>query len=293
MGWLQFFQRSDKTESNIEGEKILTSLLILAWVVEARDPYTGGHLWRVSRLSKLLAEAAGLSAEMVSRIAIGGFLHDLGKIGIPDAILGKKDRLTDTEYEVIKTHPEVGYRMLADHPLSELAAEAVLLHHETPDGRGYPFGKRGDEIPLVARIVGICDAFDAMTSSRPYRVGMPIEKALSIIEENLGRQFDEAMGKVFITLGETSALAHIVGHSDEGIPLERCGMCGPIIVRPRYAKTGDTLYCPACHSEYEVASHGEGLVATGRQSDARALKPVPDTQLIERLTRENLIALSN
>lgn len=293
MNLLSFFSSSKRNAEalSVEDEKMLASLLVLAWVVEARDPYTGGHLWRVSRLAKLLAEAADFPDEAVARIAIGGFLHDLGKVGIPDAILGKKEKLTDAEYDVIKTHPEIGQRMLAEHPFSDLAMDAVLLHHETPDGRGYPFGKRGEEIPVVARIVGVCDAFDAMTSSRPYRTGMPISKALSIIKENLGRQFDERFGALLIQLGESEALTHIVGHSDEGIPLERCGMCGPIIVRPKGTKLGESLYCPACHSEYTIALPAGVLVPTGKLGDAQALKPSPDMQLIDRLTKESLPAL--
>lgn len=295
MNLLSFFSGAKRNNEvlSIEDEKMLASLLVLAWVVEARDPYTGGHLWRVSRLAKLLAEAAQLRREDVARIAIGGFLHDLGKVGIPDAILGKKEKLTDAEYDIIKTHPEIGQRLLSEHPFSDLAMDAVLLHHETPDGRGYPFAKRGDEIPVVARIVGVCDAFDAMTSSRPYRAGMPIPKALSIIKENLGRQFDERFGSLLIELGESDALTHIVGHSDEGIPLERCDKCGPIIVRPKGAKLGDPLYCPACHGEYTIALPAGGLVPTGRQGNAKALKPSPDLLLIDKLTKESLPVLAS
>lgn len=161
-------------------EHLLKSLFVMASMVEARDPYTGGHLWRVSQFSRILAEDAGLPSNVVARIALGGFLHDLGKIGVPDAILNKPDKLTDEEYEVIKTHPEVGSRLLADHPLADLARSAILSHHEMPDGRGYPHGLSGAAISVDASIVGICDAFDAMTSTRPYRKGMPISKALSI-----------------------------------------------------------------------------------------------------------------
>lgn len=117
-------------------EKLLASLLVMAWVVEARDPYTGGHLWRVSRYAAMLGEAAGLSGAALARVEIGGFLHDLGKIGIPDAILRKPGRLTEEEYEIIRTHPEVGARLLAAHPLAALVRSAVLCHHETPDGGG-------------------------------------------------------------------------------------------------------------------------------------------------------------
>jgi HD-GYP domain-containing protein (c-di-GMP phosphodiesterase class II) len=161
---------------------LLRSLLLMAWFVEARDPYTGGHLWRVSRYAKLLGEAAGLPAADVARVSLGGFLHDLGKIGIPDAVLRKSSALNDDEYAIVRTHPELGWRMLSGHPLAELVKEAVYSHHERPDGKGYPRGLRADELHLDARIVGLCDAFDAMTSSRPYRAGMSRGQALAIIQ---------------------------------------------------------------------------------------------------------------
>ena len=292
MNLLSLWQRARRKAPDLpdaqRADRLLFSLFLLAWAVEARAPYTGGHLWRVARLSRLLAETAGLAPQEVCRITIGAFLHDLGKIGIPDAVLGKKGKLDDDEYAVIKTHPEIGLRMLAGHPLAALAQDAVLLHHETPDGRGYPYGRRGDDIPLVARIVGICDAFDAMTSTRPYRTGMPVARAIEIIESELGRQFDARLGQLFVGLARHPELAHIVGHSDAGIPLERCAACGPIVVRPRSAKPGDTLYCPACHSEYTIASTSTGLLATGKRNTARALAAPPDTDLIERVVGECL-----
>lgn len=274
-------------------EDLLTSLLVMAWMVEARDPYTGGHLWRVSRFSRLLATDAGLSAAEVARIAVGGFLHDLGKISVPDHILGKKDRLTDQEYEVIKTHPDVGWRMLAGHPLAKLAEAAVRSHHETPDGAGYPRGLRGGEVPADARIVGICDAFDAMTSTRPYRRGMPIEKALSIIEENLARQFDRDFGERFVAMGRAGQLDHIVGHSDEGIPLQECMMCGPTLVLKKGQTAGDRVYCHSCTGEYLTESRAGKLVAvpTGRLGVAKDLEPEADTELISGFVRESARAL--
>lgn len=286
----RFLNRSAISKTvDIAEEKIIASLLVMAWVVEARDPYTGGHLWRVSRFSRLLADRSGLPEEEAARISIGGFLHDLGKVGIPDAILSKKDKLTDEEYEIIKTHPEVGKRMLAGHPFSSLAMDAVFMHHETPDGLGYPRGLKKGEIPTVARIVGICDAFDAMTSTRPYRRGMPVEKALSIIADNLGRQFDGEFGERFIRLGENAELNHIVGHSDEGIPLRDCLMCGPTVVVQRNATAGDAVYCRCCGGEYRLETDGAGLqpVPTGAKGSAADLEPVPDDALIGRLVGES------
>ena len=287
MGFFDFFQhRLIKSETE---EKVLATLLVMAWVVEARDPYTGGHLWRVSKFSRLLADKAGLPEVDAARISIGGFLHDLGKVGIPDAILRKKDKLTDEEYEVIKTHPDVGQRMLAGHPFSAMVMSAVHMHHETPDGRGYPLGLKHGEIPVEARIVGICDAFDAMTSSRPYRQGMPAEKAMSIIQENLGRQFDGELGELFVRQIDNPEIMHIVGHSDEGIPLQVCPMCGPTIVLQRETKVGGTVYCPSCTGEFNVESVGSKyhVSPTGKKGNPAALEPKPDGALINRLAKES------
>lgn len=274
-------------------EDLLASLLVMAWMVEARDPYTGGHLWRVSRYAHLLASESGLGQADVARIAVGGFLHDLGKISVPDHILGKKDRLTDDEYAVIKTHPDVGWRMLAGHPLARLVEAAIRAHHETPDGRGYPRGLRGAELPLDGRIVGICDAFDAMTSTRPYRRGMSIDQALHIIEENLDRQFDRAYGERFLALGRAGRLDHIVGHSDEGIPLRECLMCGPTLVVRRDHHAGDYIYCRSCTSEYALQERQGQLTAvpTGRMGAAPQLEPEVDVALIAQVVRESAHAL--
>lgn len=271
-------------------EELLKSLYVMASLVEARDPYTGGHLWRVAQFSRLLAAEHDLPDTDVARIALGGFLHDLGKVNVPDAILNKPDRLTDEEYAVIKTHPETGHRLLSQHPLADLARAAVLSHHETPDGRGYPRGLAGEAIPLDARIVGICDAFDAMTSTRPYRRGMPVARALAIIEANLGTQFDKALGRLFLELGHAGALAPIVGHSEPAIPLQECPMCGPIIVVRRRQQTGDHVYCRNCGAEATVERHAGGisLIPTGRKGDAQDLQPDPDMDLIDALVRETV-----
>lgn len=178
----------------------------MAQAVEAKDFYTGGHLWRVSKFSRILADNYGVSSREAALIALNGYLHDIGKIGVPDAVLNKPSALTDEEYEIIKTHPLVGQRVIAQHPLYDFIADGILQHHETPNGRGYPYGLSAAEISLSGQIVGLVDAFDAMTSTRPYRCGMPIEKALSIIKENLNKQFFPEVGEVFIELGLSGQL---------------------------------------------------------------------------------------
>ena len=263
--------------------QLLASLLAMAWFVEARDPYTGGHLWRVSRYAQLLAKALGLAPAEIARIGLGGFLHDLGKIGVPDAILRKTDRLTDEEYAVMKTHPAMGARMLAGHPLAELVMDAVRLHHERPDGKGYPVGLAANDIPRMARIVGVCDAFDAMTSHRPYRAGMPLEKALGIIRGEIGTQFDAQSAQALIALGERGDLRHVMGHSADGIPLQQCAACGPTLVLTRRSAGGQLLYCRNCSTEFKLTAGADGLLATptGGMGTPADLTPELDADLIQ------------
>lgn len=281
------------TADGAHARQLLASLLAMAWFVEARDPYTGGHLWRVSRYARLLAQGAGHRAADVARAELGGFLHDLGKIGVPDAILRKPATLTDDEYAVIRTHPDMGLRMLAGHPLSGLVKDAIHLHHERPDGKGYPLGLGADAIPAIARIVGICDAFDAMTSHRPYRAGMPRDRALRILAEGCDRQFDRRLAERFIALGKAGILDHVLGHSDAGIPLYECPNCGPTLVLRRGDAPGQHIYCRNCSSEFELISRGEALAVrpTGRTGTARDLEPEPDLELIERTVRIAVDAL--
>ncbi len=269
-------------------EDLLKSLFIMASLVEARDPYTGGHLWRVAQFSQLLAAKAGLPPRDIARIALGGFLHDLGKIGVPDAILNKPDRLTDEEFEVIKTHPSVGGRLLSGHPLAELARDAVLSHHERPDRQGYPNGLGADEVSVDAKIVGIADAFDAMTSTRPYRRGMALEAALSIIEKCLGTQFDLELGKLFLSMGREGGLDHVVGHSDAGIPLQECPECGPTIVIRRDQENGDFVYCRKCgYKTTVIREDGTFSIAeTDDHGNAEELEPEVDVALIDELVME-------
>ncbi|MDP1931790.1 MAG: HD-GYP domain-containing protein [Gammaproteobacteria bacterium] len=270
---------------------LLTSLFLMAWFVEARDPYTGGHLWRVSRYAQLLAHKGGLTPLQTACAGLGGFLHDLGKIGVPDAILRKPDKLTDEEYAVMKTHPSIGARALAAHPLSNLVRDAVHLHHERPDGNGYPFGLLGNDIPLIAGIVGVADAYDAMTSYRPYRDAMSQDKALEILTRYRGTQFDAIWVDHMLTLGEEGFLAHIQNHSDDGIRLQECPMCGPTLVVRRESKVGDKLFCRNCEGGFTL-EHDESntltAVPTGIKGSATDLEAEADEALISRSIKESL-----
>ncbi len=162
----------------------------LAAALDARDPYTAGHSERVARLSVAVAREMGLSEQDIETIRLGALLHDIGKIGVSDAVLRKPGTLTDEEFEQIKQHPGLGARILK--PLNFLAEQIAIveLHHERPDGRGYPYGLRGDRIPLLARIVHVVDAFDAMTSARAYRPGRPVTEAMAELWHHAGTSFD-------------------------------------------------------------------------------------------------------
>ena len=165
----------------------------LVRTLEARDEYTCGHSDRVAEITRMLARELGVSKCECARIYRSGLLHDIGKVGVPDEVLGKTGRLTDEEFQMIQQHPVIGMRILKDLRSFEDMLPAVMHHHERVDGKGYPAGLKGDDIPFTARIMAVADGFDAMTSNRPYRSGMPFEKAENILRENAGSQWDTAV----------------------------------------------------------------------------------------------------
>jgi putative nucleotidyltransferase with HDIG domain len=162
----------------------------LTSAIDAKDPYTCGHSDRVARVAVRLAEELGCSRKEVETIYLSGLLHDVGKIGIDDNVLRKPGKLTEAEYEHIKTHAEIGYKILSGIKQLDEVLPVVLHHHEQWDGKGYPTGLAGDAIPLLARIVAVADSFDAMTSDRPYRQGMDDTKLDAILKQGSGQQWD-------------------------------------------------------------------------------------------------------
>lgn len=175
--------------------------------IDAKDPYTSGHSERVAHFSRMLAEALGFTPVMCQRVYLSGLLHDIGKIGVPDAILCKPGKLTDDEFAILKRHPEIGGRILTRiRQLNDLMP-GVLYHHERFDGRGYPAGRSGSDIPRLGRIICLADCFDAMTTNRTYRAAMPIEQAISEIRRCAGTQFDPHMAEQFLGLGLHDAYA--------------------------------------------------------------------------------------
>ena len=162
----------------------------LALTAEARDPYTAGHQRRVADLSRAIAQKMGLSRDQAEGIRMAGSIHDLGKIYIPSEILNKPGSLTPNEFELVKSHSQVGYDILKTIDFPWPVARIELQHHERLDGSGYPFGLKGDEILLEARIVAVADVVESMSSHRPYRPALGIKKALSEITDGSGRTFD-------------------------------------------------------------------------------------------------------
>jgi HD-GYP domain-containing protein (c-di-GMP phosphodiesterase class II) len=176
---------------------IINMVKSLVFAIEAKDVYTRGHSERVSKYSMFIGERLGLEKKELKDLKWASILHDIGKIGIPETILNKPDRLTDAEFDIIKKHPEKGGEIL--HPIEQLADSlpGIIHHHERYDGKGYPQGLKGEEIPLIARIIAVADTFDAINSTRAYRSAKGPEKALKIIEEVAGSQLDSRIVDVF------------------------------------------------------------------------------------------------
>ncbi len=183
-------------------ELFIGSLKALTSSIDAKDPYTRGHSERVAFISRWIAERIDgeepLEREQIHRIYLTGLLHDIGKMGIDDAVLRKKGKLTERELSDMRKHSSIGAGILSEIKQMRDIVPGVLCHHERADGKGYPNGLVGGQIPLAGKIVGLADSFDAMTSKRTYRGAMTVEEARAEIERRLGTQFDEKVGRVFI-----------------------------------------------------------------------------------------------
>lgn len=181
-------------------------IFTLARTVEAKDDYTEGHLWRLAEYSHCVALALGCDAEQARYIRYGGILHDIGKIGINEAVLKKPGPLTAEEFEEIKRHPAIGAEIVSPMRFAPVVGPIIAAHHERWDGGGYPNGLAGEEIPLGARIIAVVDAFDAMTTTRPYRHALPLDEAIRRLIKGRDIQWEGRIVDTFLALLQRGAL---------------------------------------------------------------------------------------
>ena len=201
---IYFRKKTDALEKKQQENKIFIREMIEAFAktIDMKDKYTNGHSTRVAEYTAMLAEELGYSEEEVEKFYNIALLHDIGKIGIPPEVLNKPGKLTDQEFNIIKSHSAQGYKVLKDISIMPELAIGAGAHHERPDGKGYPRGLKGDEVPRVAQIIGVADTFDAMYSDRPYRKRMNFDKAVSIIKEVSGTQLYPDVVDAFVRLVE-------------------------------------------------------------------------------------------
>lgn len=176
------------------------ALLTIAHTIDAKDQYTNGHSIRVAEYSVQIAKRLGFNNEQLEQVHYIALLHDIGKIGVPDAILNKPGKLTDEEYGQIKQHTTIGGKILRDFTVLDHIADGAIGHHERFDGKGYPNGKVGEDNPLIARIISVADTYDAMSSTRPYRTGMSPEFCIEQLEQGKGTQFDPKLAQIMIDI---------------------------------------------------------------------------------------------
>lgn len=189
-------------------ENYLCIVRKLANSLEEKDKYTRNHCERVTKYSLVIAKKMGLDEEELLGLEFAGLLHDIGKIGIPSEIINKQGRLTSEEYEVVKRHPELGYDMLKSMTFLDSSSKILLQHHERIDGKGYPYGLEADEIDKLAKILAVADAYDAMTTVRPYRMDkLTNEQAIIEFLRHKNKQFDEVVVDVFVDILSRGDLA--------------------------------------------------------------------------------------
>jgi len=257
---------------NRRSEEFFLNLIeVLAAVIEERDQYTYGHSRRVTVLALQLGISLGLDMERMRQLRLAAILHDIGKVGIPDAVLLKPEKLTAAELALIREHPAKGGRILRQLEDARLAPVifAVEHHHERYDGSGYPGGLAGEAIPFLARIIAIADSFDAMTSDRPYRPGMDTNAALAEIERGAGAQFDPELAKRF------TGLFRQRGQSGQCPALGSCPLF-PLIGEPDISKAYEMQYC---RGNFAACAR----YAAGERGKTPPPELLPDGRRLERL----------
>lgn len=233
------------------------TLMVISNAIEMRDHYTVGHTWRVTNFAIEIARQLGWSDEQIERCEMGGLLHDVGKIAVDDAILRKTSPLTPDEYEKMKIHPERGAQMLADVDFLKPLIPYCLHHHEWFDGKGYPSGLAGKNIPIEARLLAVADTFDAMTSNRPYRKGLDPEVAVAEIQRGAGTQFDPEIAAALAECYRAGRITRIIQESLKGERSIVCPWCSTYIGIPDGANVGDAFQCQVCHRQVRLCERNE------------------------------------
>jgi response regulator RpfG family c-di-GMP phosphodiesterase len=225
----------------------LSMLAVLANAIEARDHYTIGHTWRVARFGQAIARRLGWTEEKISELEVGGVLHDIGKIGVPDSILTKAGPLSVEEEEQMMLHPEIGARMLRDVPSLRHVLPYVLHHHEYYDGTGYPHRLAEQAIPIQARLLAVADALDAMTSDRPYRSGLDPETAMAELSDNAGTQFDPVIIEALTQAYEAGELDAYLQAEPVGQRAVICPHCSTSQTPGEESIEQGSTVCPTCN----------------------------------------------
>lgn len=224
------------------------TLIALANSIELRDHYTVGHTWRVTNFALEIARALEWPEEKLRELEMGGLLHDVGKISVDDAVLRKAGGLTDDEFAKMKVHPEKGARLMQDIEFLIPCIPYALYHHERYDGKGYPFGLKGEDIPIEGRLLAVADTLDAMTSNRPYRKGLDPEFAISEIEKGKGSQFDPRIVEALVRAYREGKIERILQDyyrkEEKSIA---CPFCSTFMRLPEGVDVGFELQCGVCH----------------------------------------------
>ena len=249
------------------------TLIALSNAIELRDHYTVGHTWRVTKFAQATARELGWSEEKIQQVEMGGLMHDIGKIAVADSVLRKPGPLTDEEFAMMQVHPERGARLLQDIAFLQPLIPYALYHHERYDGRGYPNGHAGEDIPIEGRLVAVADTFDAMTSHRPYRKGLAPEVAREEIKKNSGTQFDPAIVEAFLKAYDKGAIHSILQEYQKEGRSVACAFCSTYNAVAEDKQAGDIITCTVCHRRLLLRLENGSLFADLQPGTEAHLQP--------------------
>jgi HD-GYP domain-containing protein (c-di-GMP phosphodiesterase class II) len=254
-------------------EYFLETIGSLSAAIEARDPYTQGHTWRVTQYAKALAAELGWEPAKLREVEMAGLLHDIGKIGVSDAILLKPAPLEPSEFEVMKGHPDIGAEIVSHLSFLSFCLPYVRYHQEKYDGSGYPEGLAGEAIPIEGRLLAVADTFDAMTTQRPYRNGLAPEIAIQELQRCAGKQFDPGMVAAFVRCWDKGVLQEILYTERGSTVASLCPRCNSIKYLRHGLKGGEAFLCSVCRAPLVAEVEGESCRLALRNGPDPAAAP--------------------